>query len=365
MVIYIEREKLKLLAEKPFYGCLLAEVRIIEDSKHCPTLGVNITDRLNLYINPEFWGKQSFKERLALLEHELLHLINGHPARSKGRIHLAWNIATDTAINQYIKDLPKGALQCPSNLEVHRESEYYYEKLMQNAKVMKGGMPNGSGDHEKWNESEASAAMQKEVTKQALEKAKEKSGNQMGDVPDEVKESIDQAIAEHTIPWSSILRNLIAKYQKGKWFATWKRPNRRFADQKGYLRENEFRLLIGIDTSGSIDNELLEVFLNEVDFLKSFCKDVIVMECDSAIHKEYTLKRKANREVGGRGGTDFRPVFAKAAKYDPSLIVYFTDGQGEFPEVPPKIPTLWVYYNNTELAPFGKTIIQSRGGKKI
>ena len=46
----------------------------------------------------------------------------------------------------------------------------------------------------------------------------------------------------------------------------------------------------------------------------------------------------------GRGGTDLRPVFAAdfLATYRPDGVVYFTDGQGPFPEDDPGVKALWV-----------------------
>lgn len=366
----ISYEKTVLINDKPFYGCLLGECKVTYSETLVPTLGVYVSDRLNLAINPTYWASvKTLKERVALLEHELLHLLNEHPMRGKAKEHMIFNIASDMAINQYIQNLPPGGVTLPKGWEANRETEYYYDKLMENAKIVKLQMPNdgkngGRGDHEIWGQSTASQSLQKQIVRDGVVKAAERSGQNFGNLPSQIKESIQTTLNEHTINWQSILRNLITKFQKGKWYSTWKRPNRRWDATKGQLRENELKLVIGVDTSGSIDSELLEVFLNEIDFIKNYCRDVIIMECDTQIHKEYKLKHKARREVEGRGGTDFRPVFERAKKLGPSLIVYFTDGCGDYPETS-TIPTLWVLYNTDQKAPFGKSMFQMRGGKRI
>jgi predicted metal-dependent peptidase len=55
--------------------------------------------------------------------------------------------------------------------------------------------------------------------------------------------------------------------------------------------------------------------------------------------------------VGG-GDTDFEPVFdeAKAARQFEGL-VYFTDGKGSLPALPPSIPTLWALTHGDPFEP--------------
>jgi predicted metal-dependent peptidase len=51
----------------------------------------------------------------------------------------------------------------------------------------------------------------------------------------------------------------------------------------------------------------------------------------------------AERVTGG-GGTDFRPVFRyidEHSELDPSLLIFFTDGYGTYPERPPAYPVMW------------------------
>ena len=79
-----------------------------------------------MYINTDFYNsgdydpenptKQTWgltqEEKLGLLEHEILHILNKHLIRIENRDGYVWNVATDIAINQYIKGLPDGAM-CP------------------------------------------------------------------------------------------------------------------------------------------------------------------------------------------------------------------------------------------------------------
>jgi len=131
----IEPEVIELILQrKYFYGHLLQQFR-----RHCfdskstmgkviRTLGVNVTNDLqpNLFINTDFYNSGDFnsanpqqqkwgltqEEKIAVLEHEILHVLNKHLLRQDNRNHYVWNLANDIAINQYIKGLPAGMI-CP------------------------------------------------------------------------------------------------------------------------------------------------------------------------------------------------------------------------------------------------------------
>ena len=126
----IEKELVHLIKTKPFYAHFIQTMdRIITESVE--TMGVNITDGINLFINPKFFNALKPKERVACLEHETLHILNKHILRSKNRNPDVFNIAGDIAVNQYIENLPKGALQPEQfKLEREKETEYYYKKLI-------------------------------------------------------------------------------------------------------------------------------------------------------------------------------------------------------------------------------------------
>jgi predicted metal-dependent peptidase len=62
--------------------------------------------------------------------------------------------------------------------------------------------------------------------------------------------------------------------------------------------------------------------------------------------------------VKGRGGTDFRPTFAyieREISY-PTLLLYFTDGMGTFPDTPPAYDVMWVMPESKEV-PFGEVLV--------
>ncbi len=148
MVDGIESEVIELILQrKYFYGHLLQQFRRhyfdsnSEMGKVVKTLGVNVTNDLqpNLFINTDFYssgdydpakpGKQTWgltvEEKIAVLEHEILHILSKHLLRMDNRNSYVWNLATDIAINQYIAGLPHGAL-CPDcNVVIRKVGSTY------------------------------------------------------------------------------------------------------------------------------------------------------------------------------------------------------------------------------------------------
>ena len=123
------------------------------------------------------------------------------------------------------------------------------------------------------------------------------------------------------------------------------------------------RIVIAIDTSGSCYFDLVHDFLgtivgliNEIAPDLSEDSELIILECDSKIRHEESLKGNAintktfeNRELHGGGGTDFVPVFERINELNRKnplrpvkALIYLSDAEGEFPEEAPDHPAIFV-----------------------
>lgn len=118
-----------------------------------------------------------------------------------------------------------------------------------------------------------------------------------------------------------------------------------------------------LDTSGSVDRSLLEKFLqktydcllSEESFAKRFAVHIVQADCkvqsDVCIHSAQELQGYLRTlTIRGRGGTDFRPAlqYVESLQKDGSLpdlkgVLYFTDGEGTFPERKPPFEVAFVY----------------------
>ena len=138
------------------------------------------------------------------------------------------------------------------------------------------------------------------------------------------------------------------------------KPNRRFPSRIGEIPGRTRRpprpsLLVGIDTSGSMNIDTLSRVSGEIQHLAQHARLTIV-ECDAAVHRVYPLAGPLGPFTGG-GDTDFAPVFetSNAARFDG--LVYFTDGKGQMPDGTPALRTLWVITHDSPFdPPFGSLV---------
>ncbi len=134
-----------------------------------------------------------------------------------------------------------------------------------------------------------------------------------------------------------------------------------------YTENNRIKkLIIAIDTSGSVEGEPVKKFIEKTySILKTtgfFKKDteIHILQCDCQLQSVSIIKTPEELEgfvssliLKGFGGTDFRPVFAYANKLREKTpnesingIIYFTDGDGIYPQAPPPCKTAFIINDN-------------------
>ena len=104
-----------------YYMHMLAQCKVIT-TEQVQTMGVSFhRDHFRMYVNYDFFMKMKPEERLGVLKHEMLHILNGHLTfkKDESKDHTMMNIATDCAINQMIirHHLPEGCI-LPNTLPV-------------------------------------------------------------------------------------------------------------------------------------------------------------------------------------------------------------------------------------------------------
>ncbi len=124
--------------------------------------------------------------------------------------------------------------------------------------------------------------------------------------------------------------------------------------------------VIAIDTSGSVQGELVQTFLTKTYNILAqqesfFSKiNVHIVQCDAKIQEDHKVTSWEEfqayleiMELKGFGGTDFRPVFRyvdelrRKGEFDNLKgLIYFTDGYGTFPEKKPEYDTAFVFIDD-------------------
>jgi predicted metal-dependent peptidase len=181
--------------------------------------------------------------------------------------------------------------------------------------------------------------------------------------------------ARAKLPWQKILRRLLAVDHVAE--RTYLRPPRRFPELVGVLpgvqrTPMRLKLLVAIDTSGSMEDEALDEIAAELRVM-SQSYDVAVVEFDAAIQRRYRLgpshmncpSEDPLSVMQGRGGTDFCPVFEPetlgwaADGGELSAVIVFTDGYGPAPDSPPREPVIWILAgaDAERPAPWGSVVI--------
>jgi predicted metal-dependent peptidase len=128
------------------------------------------------------------------------------------------------------------------------------------------------------------------------------------------------------------------------------------------LTSDTLSLVVAIDTSGSIKEDVLGAFIGEFkSIMQNFpAVSIELIIADAKVHNHYSFigGDEIDFALKGGGGTDYRPTFEYIDANIPnsSMVLYFTDGEGIFPRIPPSYEVLWALSQNKAKIPFGRTI---------
>lgn len=367
----------ELLLKEPYYGFFLLMLNKYWDNR-IPTACVGKNGiNYQLRINEEFWTSLEDPKKMGLLKHELLHIAFNHLTMhfnfSDKRLA---NVAMDMEINQYIDAnmLPEGGITLESypelNLNEKAGCRYYYDALRkaQKDKDEKGtsgssamdklldGLANGDDptnhDWEVFDDlSEAERKLVDKQTQRVLSQAKEQTVKRQGTVPGEIESRIIlDVIVPPKFDWKGFIRRFTGISTRVFTKKIRRKENRRFSDNPGLKIKMKQHMLLAIDTSGSVSDDELKEFMNEIHHIYKTGVDITIVQCDTEIRSIAPYKGKFELGILGRGGTYFDPVlqyFNENLKQFTSL-VYFTDGEASA-SVKPRGNVLWVISERSSL----------------
>ena len=173
------------------------------------------------------------------------------------------------------------------------------------------------------------------------------------------------AATKSELPWEDMLRSFMADFCNPDY--NWMKPDRRFLDAGIYLPdlgdESVGELVFAVDTSGSVNTELLTRFVSEaqsaMETVRPKKMHLVYFDHQVNLHEEYEAGDSIVPKPVGGGGTDFAPIFRHIEQQDitPLCVVVLTDLMGSFPAEHPTYPVIWCAYGGFDLkAPFGDTI---------
>ena len=386
----VQKSKVSLMRDPKFAllsGILMVGKTRVDDN--VPTAKTNGRD--------DTFGRKFVK----MLKDSELNFVVAHEASHKMFRHLTtWrklydedhrlaNIACDHVINIMLRDLDptERTIAMPRYPDGPMKGELmgmYDERFRgMNAKQVfdilkeedEGGGGDGFDDHD-WGDANDMSQEEKQQLAKEIDQAIRQGQIAHQKVAGKGAGGMDRAIQELLEPkvnWREVLREYVKTMCRAKDTSSWRRVNRRFLSMGTYMPsligERVGRLVIAIDTSGSIGYKELAEFLSEVkgiaEEVNPSAVDLIYWDSDVAGHEEYdetTVPNivSATRPKGG-GGTSPSCVseYLKEKKIEPECVILLTDGYvGDDWGTEWVAPTLWCIVNGPDgiVAPNGKTI---------
>ncbi|MDD7580016.1 MAG: VWA-like domain-containing protein [Treponema sp.] len=201
-----------------------------------------------------------------------------------------------------------------------------------------------------WEENDIAMEELNSLIKDYAARGEKSWGSLEGHLKDQILASLNAKI-----DYRKVLKNFRASILSEKKHLTRFKPSRRFGfEYMGSKREFTTKLLLAIDTSGSISNQNLKNFYGVINkFFKYGIESIDVLNFDCELQGEPVSfkKRQTAFNISGRGGTDFQPVFDYAKdhpEYDGVIIL--TDGYADHPQKKPgtKAKFVWVLPSEAE-----------------
>lgn len=410
----ISRAAFDLLLKEPFYAHVLAGMpRVI--TNEVESIGLQWDGQAVLRVNPEWFRKELTATQCGVvLKHEVLHVVFRHLLRPGDRDPAIYSIAADLVVNQLLAPLkplkgwPVLGMFPELKFEPDQSVENYYTALVSLLREMQKAGFDGGGDGgassvggktagtpadwiqsaktpesakalaallaDQENKSDdcgwhdgkdgiGSAAGHYAVGSLLLRARERMPPHQWGALPSALLSQLELIIAERQpkLDWKRVVRIFCASSGRTKIRHTIKKISKRYGTRPGIKVQRLQRLLVAVDTSGSIDQEMLELFFTEIHAAWRSGASVHVVECDAAVQRDYRYSGKPPRELSGGGGTDFEPVFRWMQGQRPfDGCIYLTDGFGEAPKTPPRCRLLWVVTGDGEMdvdeLPFGPSV---------
>lgn len=393
----IDRARWWALSNHPFYGSLAMKLPDVITR----SVDTAATDGRSIKWNPDFVDGLTDEQLRFILFHETLHCAHQHmwrlPADERG------NAAADHAINLTLQGvsgitMPDGGLCDPSYRDM-AEEDILRAMPEPDPDGDDGGTGGGTGSGKpdpcgsftepgtgddgdqadsSGDGSGQSAAQQAAADQElreswetaVIQAAQAQQASGQGSIPADMARVLEKLRAQ-PIDWRREMADFVHSTVSTR--NDWSRSARRHAWQPViYPRKRADELgtvIFARDTSGSVDDKTLSKYASMIEqcMSETGCAGLVI-DCDAAVKAEYELAPgdACPLQAAGGGGTDFRPVFNRADEIVAggghiAGVVYMSDMDGRFPDMPSELATLWLatpnrYSAATTVAPFGRTV---------
>ena len=389
----IEKAKARLMLEYPYFGTLASALKL---EKNNEILTFSSNGEVMSY-NSEYVDKLCVADVEFMMANGAMHTVLKHNNRNAGRTLWLWQTATDYVVNNM---LVKNGMQAPIYANYEEKFDgMYAEEVYEHLRAEMQNDNQSSREQESEQISEVDDIHAENLTMQKEDVAspnsdntqldfdskepEESSSSSNDELDEEMKEQFEQIFQKlkrqgnlpqdlnfvipeyfsHKVDWRELLYGYIASYAKSTY--SFVPPNMKYLYRGIYLpslSSDLLRIVVAIDTSGSVDESLLKDFIGEINsIMQSYPNyeiDLITADAKIQSHEVYLPGESLNYEISGGGGTDFRPVFEYIENHInyPTLLLYFTDGMGTFPKDEPSYDVMWIMPEELDTA-FGEVMV--------
>ncbi|MBU0631105.1 hypothetical protein KKA17_00515 [bacterium] len=364
------KAKSQLTLKHPYFGMLASRL------KHEPSQSIRsyASNGVRFLYNPDFMEHRTLQEIMFILTNCVMHHILSHQQRRLNRHGSLWQLATDYAINNL---LHKNGVIIPQGANFNEEfKDMYAEEIYELLKEEHfSGVddafdnPDESDDEKK----EEKLFANTENIDEELDPETESQWHYAASVAQEVAQKksampsdmhrLAKKVKANNVDWRFELYNAVNRHMRNNY--AFMPPNKKHI-YRGFalpsLTSDTLSLCVAIDTSGSINDELLGAFMEEFKSIMQNFPSVKIelIIADAKVHAHYTFQggEKLDFVLKGGGGTDYRPVFDYIEANLPmnTMLLYFTDGDGWFPKYPPNYEVLWALSRKAKV-PFGRPLV--------
>ncbi len=373
----------RLMTREPFYGHVISGVQRAE-TPGLGTMTVSLAPghALRLEVDPAWWRAHAddTERQVGLIKHQVLHVVLGHVVRERDFLHRSvfW-IAADLVVNQFIDaraltddDITLrrlAGLRLPAGEDVGT----YYALLLAALGPPSAGDGDESADgrdgqdigelrrilaegdpvldqHRGWRDFAEQSAAERLIVEQAIDSAirhgARRTPPQTRDrLPAAIRRRIAQATeTEPAVDWRRLLALFAGASRRTYLQNTLRRPSKRYGTTPGLKVRRRHRVIVVVDTSGSMTDAILAAVFGEVHHLYRRGAEVTIVECDAEVQATWAYRGIRPTAAAGGGGTAFDPAleWANGRPQRPDALIYLTDGYAPPPQVRPRMPTLWL-----------------------
>lgn len=357
----ISQAKAKLLVGYPLFGTIASKLQLIENDD----IQAFKSNGTTLEYNSDFFNEITLAEMEFVFANGAMHASLAHESRKNGRSGWLWQLSTDYAVNDM---LVENGLERPYQAHYSKRfcglyAEEIYAELKED--ILRDELEyeaDDINDVQNQNASEEVVQNQEEQLFEEFAKAVLDLQNKRDELPSGISRFF-KIEKDGKIDWRDELRAALERFHKDDF--TQMPPNKKFLHLGFYLPSSisqRFKLVVAVDSSGSVDEELLGEFLSELNFLMNTIPsyEINLLVCDDKIrsHKIFYSGDILEADIKGGGATDFRPVFELIENEleDAKLLLYFSDLDGSFPQDEPRYDVKWIAPKELDV-PFGEVIV--------